>query len=86
MPEILPYGIGMRPILSLQHDFIGTAPEGVNIFEKNTAAASAGVTFTYLQSLSFTLQYNTHFAVFDGGKAYGLIDRDFVSASLSYEI
>ena len=86
MPELLPYGIGMRPTLSLQHDFIGTSPEGVNIFEKNTAAASAGVTFTYLQSLSFTLQYNTHFAVFDGGKAYGLIDRDFVSALLSYEL
>jgi hypothetical protein len=86
MPEVLPYGIGMRPSLTVQHDFLGTSPEGVNVFARNTAAASAGVTFTYLQSLSLTLQYTTHFAVFDGGKAYGVIDRDFVSAVLSYEL
>ena len=86
MPEALPYGIGMRPALSLQHDVVGTSPEGVNVFQRNTAAASVGVSFTYLQSWSFTLQYNTHFAVFDGGKAYGSIDRDFVSAILSYEL
>ena len=86
MPEALPYGIGMRPTLSLQHDFLGTSPEGVNIFERNTAAASVGISFTYLQSWSFTLQYNTHFAVFDAGRAYGLIDRNFVSATLSYEL
>ncbi len=86
MPEVLPYGIGMRPTLSLQHDFVGTSPTGVNIFEENTAAASVGVTFTYLQAWRCYLQYTNHFPVFDGGKAYGLIDRDFVSAVVSYEL
>ncbi|HTZ69984.1 MAG TPA: DUF1302 family protein, partial [Acetobacteraceae bacterium] len=85
MPDVLPYGIGMKPTISLQHDFVGTSPVGVNAFVENTAAASVGVTFTYLQAWSLGLQYTNHFPVFDGGKFYGLIDRDFVSASLSYE-
>jgi hypothetical protein len=86
MPAVLPYAIGMRPFLSLQHDFVGSSPEGVNVFVQNTAAASLGVSFTYLQAWSLSLQYTNHFPVFDGGKAYGLIDRDFVSALLAYEL
>ncbi len=85
MPNVLPYGIGMKPAVSLQHDFIGTSPVGVNSFQENTAAASVGVTFTYLQAWSLNMQYTNHFPLFDGGKFYGLIDRDFVSAALSYE-
>lgn len=85
MPNVLPYGIGMKPTLSLQHDFVGTSPLGVNIFQANTAAASAGVTFSYLQSWTLNVQYTNHFPIFAGGKYYGLIDRDFVSAALSYE-
>ncbi len=85
MPNLLPYAIDMKPTLSLQHDFVGTSPVGVNIFQENTAAASVGVTFNYLQAWSFGVQYTNHFPVFDAGKYYGLIDRDFVSAVLSYE-
>ena len=85
MPNVLPYGIGMKPTLSLQHDFVGTSPLGVNVFQANTAAASVGVSFSYLQAWSLGVQYTNHFPVFDGGKFYGLIDRDFVSATLSYE-
>ncbi len=85
MPNVLPYGIGMKPTLSLQHDFYGTSPLGVNVFVANTAAASAGVSFSYLQAWSLGVQYTNHFPVFSGGKFYGLIDRDFVSATLSYE-
>ncbi len=85
VPNLLPYGIDMRPTLSLRHDFIGTSPIGVNTFTENTAAASVGVTFNYLQSWSGNVQYTNHFPVFAGGKFYGLIDRDFVSASISYE-
>jgi hypothetical protein len=85
MPNVLPYGIGMKPTISLQHDFIGTSPVGVNVFQANTAAASVGVTFSYLQAWNLGVQYTNHFPVFDGGKFYGLIDRDFVSATLSYE-
>jgi hypothetical protein len=85
MPNILPYGIGMKPTISLQHDFVGTSPVGVNVFQANTAAASVGATFSYLQAWSLGVQYTNHFPVFDGGKFYGLIDRDFVSATLSYE-
>jgi hypothetical protein len=85
MPNLLPYGIGMKPQFSLQHDFDGTSPLGVNVFQENTAAASAGVTFSYLQAWNLNVQYTNHFPVFDGGKYYGLIDRDFVSATLSYE-
>ncbi len=85
MPNVLPYGIDMKPTISLQHDFIGTSPVGVNTFVQNTAAASFGVTFNYLQAFSLGVQYTNHFPVFDGGKHYGLIDRDFASAVLSYE-
>ncbi len=85
MPNVLPYGIDMKPTISLQHDFVGTSPVGVNVFVQNTAAASIGVTFNYLQAWSLGLQYTNHFPVFDGGKFYGLIDRDFVSAVVSYE-
>jgi len=85
MPNLLPYGIGMKPTLSLQHDFMGTSPVGVNVFVANTAAASVGVDFSYLQAWNLGLQYTNHFPVFAGGKFYGLIDRDFFSATLSYE-
>ena len=85
MPNVLPYGIDMKPTISLQHDFVGTSPVGVNVFQENTAAASVGVTFNYLQAWSLGMQYTNHFPVFDGGKFYGLIDRDFFSTTLSYE-
>ena len=85
MPNVLPYGIDMKPTISLQHDFVGTSPVGVNVFVQNTAAASIGLTFNYLQAWSLGVQYTNHFPVFDGGKFYGLIDRDFASAVVSYE-
>ncbi len=85
MPNVLPYGIDMKPTVSLQHDFVGTSPVGVNTFVQNSAAASIGVTFNYLQAWSLGVQYTNHFPVFDGGKFYGLLDRDFVSAVVSYE-
>ena len=85
MPNLLPYAIDMKPTISLQHDFVGTSPVGVNVFVQNSAAASIGVTFNYLQAWSLGVQYTNHFPVFDGGKFYGLIDRDFYSATLSYE-
>jgi hypothetical protein len=85
MPNVMPYGIGMKPTISVTYDFVGTSPVGVNQFLENTAAASVGVTFTYLQAWSLGMQYTNHFPVFAGGKYYGLIDRDFVSATLSYE-
>ncbi len=85
VPNLLPYAIDMKPTISLQHDFVGTSPVGVNVFVQNTAAASVGVTFNYLQAWSLGVQYTNHFPVFDGGKSYGLLDRDFYSATLSYE-
>jgi hypothetical protein len=85
MPSVLPYGIDMKPTISLQYDFVGTSPVGVNVFQENTAAASVGVTFLYLQAWSLNTQYTNHFPVFAGPKFYGAVDRDFVSATLSYE-
>ncbi len=85
IPNLLPYGIDMKPTLSFQHDFVGTSPVGANIFVQNTAAASVGVTFNYLQAWSLGVQYTNHFPIFDGGKFYGLLDRDFYSATVSYE-
>ncbi len=85
VPNLLPYGIDMKPTISIQHDFVGTSPVGVNTFVQNTAAASIGATFNYLQAWSLGVQYTNHFPVFDGGKFDGLLDRDFYSATLSYE-
>ena len=75
----------MKPLVALQHDFVGTSPGGVNTFVENTAAASLGVTFNYLQAYSLGVQYTNHFPVFSNGKYDGLLDRDFFSAVLSYE-
>ncbi len=85
MPDVLPYAIDMKPLVSLQHDFLGTSPGGVNTFVANTAAASVGVSFNYLQAYSLGVQYTNHFPVFSNGKYDGLLDRDFFSAVLSYE-
>jgi len=85
MPAVLPYGIGMKPTFTLNYDFAGTSPVGANNAIENTAAASAGVTFSYLQAWTMNVQYTNHFPVFAGGKFDGLLDRDFVSATLSYE-
>ncbi len=85
MPNVLPYAIDMKPLVALQHDFVGTSPGGVNTFVENTAAASLGVTFNYLQAYSLGVQYTNHFPVFSNGKYDGLLDRDFFSAVLSYE-
>jgi hypothetical protein len=85
MPNVLPYAIDMKPTLVFQHDFVGTSPVGVNTFVQNSAAASMGVTFNYLQAWSANIQYTNHFPIFSPGKFYGLIDRDFVSATVSYE-
>ncbi len=85
MPSVLPYAIDMKPTISLQHDFWGTSPVGVNVFVENTAAASVGVTFNYLQAWSANVQYTNHFPIFSNGKYDGELDRDFVSAVVSYE-
>ncbi len=85
MPNVLPYAIDMKPLFALQHDFVGTSPGGVNTFVENTAAASVGVSFSYLQAYSLGVQYTNHFPVFSDGKYDGLLDRDFFSAVLSYE-
>jgi hypothetical protein len=85
MPNLLPYGIGMKPTFSLEHDFTGTSPLGANIWVAKTGAASAGVTFSYLQAWTLGVQYTNHFTVGDSSKYYGNIDRDFFSATLSYE-
>ena len=85
MPDVLPYAIDMKPLVSLEHDFLGTSPGGVNTFVANTAAASVGVSFNYLQAYSLGMQYTNHFPVFSNGKYDGLLDRDFFSAVLSYE-
>jgi hypothetical protein len=85
MPNLLPRGIGMQPTLSLKYDFLGSSPVGVNVFQANTASASVGVQFAYLQAITFGVQYTNHFPVFAGGRFYGSIDRDFVSAVATVE-
>jgi len=85
MPNVMPYGIGMKPTFSIEHDFTGTSPLGANIWVAKTGAASAGVTFTYLQAWNLGVQYTNHFTVGDSARYYGNIDRDFFSATLSYE-
>ncbi len=85
MPAVLPKSIDFRPTISLRYDFCGNSPIGVNVFQEHTAAASVGATFNYLQRATLGIQYTNHFPVFSGGKAYGLIDRDFVSVAVSTE-
>lgn len=84
MPNVLPYGIGMKPTLAFQHDFLGTSPYGANIFQRNTAAASASVEFLYLNQWTLDLGYTTHFPLGDNGAFMGNLDRNFVSATISY--
>jgi Protein of unknown function (DUF1302) len=85
MPNLLPYGIGMKPTFSIEHDFTGTSPLGANIWVAKTGAASVGVTFSYLQAWTLGVQYTNHFALGNAVNYDGNIDRDFFSATLSYE-
>jgi len=84
MPNLLPYGIGFKPTLSVGYDFAGTSPYGVNVFQVNTGSVSIGTTFTYLNQWTANIGYTNHFVAGGSDQYDGLIDRDFVSMSVSY--
>jgi len=84
MPNTLPHGIILKPLIALQHDFLGTSPIGVNDFQANTAAATFSLGFSFLNQITANLGYTNHFTLFDTTKTNVLIDRDFYSLSVSY--
>lgn len=84
MPNTLPYGISMSPAISLSHSVAGRSPGGAGNFEEGNAAVSAGVNFGYVNKWTFGVQYTYNFSLFNTGRYNPLLDRDYVSAALTY--
>lgn len=83
MPELLPYGIGTKPDVAIFYSVAGRDAFGAGDFTEGQAAVSLGVDFTYLNSWKLALNYVNHFGV-GPTDTYQLVDRDYVTATLSY--
>lgn len=74
-------GINLSPQLAWNHDVKGYAPQPGGNFQERSRAIGLSLTGTYLNAYSGTIGYTNFF----GGKPYNeYVDRDFVSASVSY--
>jgi hypothetical protein len=83
MPNLLPWGLDFQPGIALFMGLAGRDAQGEGTFQEGQDSFSVGADIVYLQRIRFNLQYTNHFSV--GPSAYyDLIDRDYVSASVSY--
>lgn len=84
MPDTLPYGIIMRPAISLRHDVAGRSPGGAAFYNEGSAAVSSGVSFSYLNKWTAGVQFTHNFSLYNSGRFNGQIDRDFLSGVVAY--
>jgi hypothetical protein len=85
LPRTLPAGIDMTPSITFQHDVQGTSPLGAGSFIAHTASIAVGVNFSYLQNLTFGINYVTNFNIGGSPEQNPAIDQDFVSAFIGYQ-
>jgi Protein of unknown function (DUF1302) len=85
LPQTLPAGIDMTPTITFQHDVQGTSPLGAGSFIAHTASIAVGVNFSYLQNLTFGINYVTNFNIGGSPEQNPAIDQDFVSAFIGYQ-
>ncbi len=83
MPTLLPWGIDFQPFLAVFMGIAGRDAQGEGAFQEGQDSFSVGADFTYLQRIRFNLQYTNHFSI-GPDTYYDLIDRDYASASVSY--
>lgn len=84
MPHTMPAGIDMTPRIVFQHDVQGTSPIGAGFFQAHVASIGIGVDFSYLQNLTWGMTYATNFMIGGSPEQNANIDKDFVSAYISY--
>ena len=84
LPHTMPAGIDMTPHISFQHDVQGTSPVGAGFFVAHNASIGIGVDFSYLQNLTWGMTYATNFMIGGSAEQNVNIDKDFVSAYISY--
>jgi Protein of unknown function (DUF1302) len=84
MPHTMPASIDMTPHISFTHDVQGTSPVGAGFFVAHNASIGIGVDFSYLQNLNWGLTYATNFMIGGSPEQNVNIDKDFVSAYISY--
>jgi len=84
MPHTMPGGIDMTPRITFTHDVQGTSPVGAGFFQAHNASIGIGVDFSYLQNLTWGLTYATNFMIGGSPETNPNIDKDFVSAYISY--
>lgn len=82
IPDLLPHGVDLQPNMALSYDFVGREAVGAGLLEEGEAAVSFGASFIWLSNYKLDISYTNHFCI---GPTLGdpLVDRDFVSASLS---
>ena len=82
MPDILPHGVDLQPVIALSYDIAGRNPTGAGLFHEGDAAVSIGAGLTWLKNYKLDVQYTNHFSI-GPSTLYPLLDRDFASAALS---
>jgi len=82
VPDLLPHGVDLQPNIALSYDFAGRDAVGAGLLEQGEAAVSFGASFIWLSNYKLDVSYTNHFGI---GPTLGdpLVDRDFVSASVS---
>lgn len=83
LPNLLPWGLDLQPALAVFASFAGRDVQGEGAFEQGNDAFSVGADIVYLQRIRLNVQYTNHFSL-GPTTYYDLVDRDFVSMSLSY--
>ena len=83
MPNLLPWGVDFEPFVAVFMGFAGRDALGEGSFQEGQDSVSIGADCVYLQRIRFNVQYTNHFSV-GPSTYYDLVDRDYVSASVSY--
>lgn len=76
-------GVNLRVRSTFAHDVDGTTPNPLFLFTEDRKSGSISFTFDYLSKMSGTFSYN---AIWGGGQANDLSDRDFISFDFKYSI
>ena len=82
-PHVNKFFYLLAPFLAVFMGIAGRDAQGEGAFQEGQDSFSVGADFTYLQRIRFNLQYTNHFSI-GPGTYYDLIDRDYASASVSY--
>ncbi len=83
MPNLLPWGIDFEPGLAVFMGLAGRDAQGEGTFQEGQDSVSVGADFVYLQRIRLNVQYTNHFSL-GPSSYYDLVDRDYVSATVSY--